>query len=211
MKGKTLFFLGKHKKRICFFVLIIICAALFLGAGIINQITGRRAQDVISVALVYRYTDYAWGQEDNLYIIRQDGAVFNYHKTMKGHEDGQDDSDKNFDWDDDLLNTVLRIYSDDANIRYELDEIPDFIKDILYSLDYGAVSLKYKTDSPDAPAIAYYALTQDKNGNYGLVKLKEEGGRISKSRYANRKLNLICRYVEDSLSEVWETDVKDGS
>lgn len=64
-----------------------ISATLFLGVGIINQITGRQTQDVVSVALVYRYTDYAWGQEDDLYIIRQDGTVFDYHRLMKEHED----------------------------------------------------------------------------------------------------------------------------
>lgn len=53
MKEKTLFFLDKHKKRICFFVLIIICAALFFGAGIINQITGRRAQKVFSHSYLF--------------------------------------------------------------------------------------------------------------------------------------------------------------
>ena len=187
-------FIKKRKKLLC--ILALVCVVLAVcGRILLHQIDKSKCEDIVSITLVYRYSNYAWGNTDYLYIMREDGAVF--YLDLEKYWEQHDESDTT------LLDDILLVLQDDVNISYQSEELSSAIKDALYSIDYDGLSLKYELHAYDAESIDYYALVQRQSGESELVKLKEEGALLSKPRFMSsrfrERLEKICGCIRGKL------------
>lgn len=183
------------KKKLILFLLLLITIIIIV---ILLSIRNNRKPEpnIKNVSLVYRYTNYAWGYKDYAYLIKTNGQVLYYNYTkLKEEENVCIDMDSK-EFFDDLINTT-----DNKNYvtQYQSDNMSKKQSELLYSINYNSIDLKYETNAIDAGTGSYYCLVEYEDYSE-LIKIKETGDRESTNR--KRNLNKICNYIDKVVLDI---------
>ena len=129
-------------------------------------------------------------------MIEPDGQIFHYdYKKIKEEENMIIDK-KPKDISDELMKTIN---SGRYVTQYKTNAFSNEMKELLYSIKYDSINLKYKYNTMSVASYCYYCLVEYEDHSK-LIKVKETGDMISKNK--NRNINIICDYIEDALSAV---------
>ena len=165
-------------------LLLILTLGIFLKTGIIG--TKKDEDDIKHISLVYRSSNYAYGRNDDLYIVDEYGDV--YYRDMKQNPANGDT----------LINIILNLHSETDSKLKTVGPIPDDIKQNLTSSDLDKLKYKKQKGSIDAISNIYYVLIE-RNNDINLIKLSESGSCsiTAKSLNMEQIYNYVASIIKD--------------
>lgn len=156
-------------------------------------------EEIEHIALVYRKENYAYGQEDYVYIIDDDGSVY-YENLIQN-------ADEYVECKSDFLSTVLKIYENQDKIMYKMSGFSELFREQLYETNYNWAVFKKELGGIDSSKCTYYCLIKEKE-QYKLVKLREIN--VEYILPWNSDYKDICDYIDDIRGEIRDERKKDN-
>lgn len=193
---------GKNRKKIIIFgIAVIILIVLIVKLINENELYIRdekiENEKIEHVALVYKYENWAFGHQEYMYIMDDDGSVY-YEDFVKNGIDyiycGED-----------VLAMALAVYENEEKIQYKFDKFSDSFKERLYTTNYNWAIFAKGSQGCDAGDENYYSLIRI-GEEYELVKLERSGDWYA--RAWNWDYDAICDYMDDVRKKIYDEDMK---